>query len=340
MSQARVTSIDVARLAGVSQAAVSRVFTPGASASAQTVEKVRRAAEQLGYRPNRLARSLNTGRSGMVGLAIGYLENQFYPLVLQHLSQALQARGYHILVFMTGGPDENADAVIEEILDYQVDGLIAASIGLSSQLARRARMADVPVVLLNRGQDDGAVSSVTSDNRAGGREVADFLVAGGHRRIAYIAGWEAASTQRDRELGFREGLAAHGLELWARACGEFERATAIEAARALFSADERPDAVFVANDHMALPVMDVIRHELGLRIPEDVSVVGYDDAPPAAWPAYELTTVRQKIPEMVEACVESILEGIAGRATPSRQIIRGSLIVRRSARLPEDRRQG
>lgn len=335
MSSNRVTSIDVARLAGVSQAAVSRVFTPGASASAETIEKVRRAAAQLGYRPNRLARSLNTGRSGMVGLAIGYLENQFYPLVLQHLSRALQAEGYHVLVFMTGGPDENVDAVIEEILDYQVDGLIAASVGLSSQLARRAQAANVPVVLLNRGQDDEALSSVTSDNRAGGRAIADFLVAGGHRRIAYIAGWEAASTQRDRELGFREGLAAHGLTLWARGCGEFEQAAAIEAARALFSCRTRPDAVFVANDHMALPVMDVIRHELGLRIPEDVSVVGYDDAPPAAWPAYDLTTVRQKIPEMVDACVEIILQGIAGRATPIKQVIGGPLIIRGSARLPK-----
>ena len=335
MASNRVTSIDVAKLAGVSQAAVSRVFTPGASVSPRIVEKVRLAADRLGYRPNRLARSLNTGRSGIIGLAIGYLENQFYPELLQQLSGSLQANGYHVLVFMTGNPDEDVDKVVAEILDYQVDGLIAASVGMSSQLARRAQAARVPVVLLNRSQDDTATSSVTSDNRAGGRKVADFLVAGGHRRIAYIAGWEAASTQRDRETSFREQLATHGLELWARGCGEFEREAAANAARELFSVDDRPDAVFVANDHMAFPVMDVLRHELGLRIPQDVSVIGYDDAPPASWPSYDLTTVRQDRASMVATCVEIILGGIENRDSPPRRVaIDGPLVVRGSTRVP------
>ena len=335
MSSSRVTSIDVARLAGVSQAAVSRVFTPGASASPELVAKVRQAAEQLGYRPNRLARSLNTGRSRIVGLAIGYLENQFYPGVLQGLSSALQANGYHVLVFMTGRHGEDVDKVVEEILDYQVDGLIAASVGMSSQLGRRAQAAGVPVVLFNRSQDDAAMSSVTSDNLAGGRKVADFLAAAGHRRIAYIAGWEAASTQRDRELGFREGLAAHGLDLYARACGEFEQEQAAEAARQLFSGRERPDAVFVANDHMAFPVMDVLRHELGLSVPQDVSVVGYDDVPPAAWPSYALTTVRQDTERMVAACVDILFAGIEKRGMEAqRAVIDAPLVVRSSARLP------
>ncbi len=336
MPASKVTSLDVARLAGVSQAAVSRVFTPGASASPETARKVREAAEALGYRPNRLARSLNTGRSRIVGLVIGYLENHFYPEALQLISSALQAEGYHVLVFLTGRVDEDVEAVVEEILDYQVDAVIAASVGMSSDLGRRAKAAGVPVVLFNRSQDDPSMSAVASDNRAGGRKVADFLVAGGHRRIAYIAGWESASTQRDREEGFREGLAAHGLDLFARAVGEFEAEAAKQAARDLFSAAERPDAVFVANDHMALPVMDVIRHELGLRIPQDVSVVGYDDAPPAGWPSYDLTTVRQDTPAMVAACVEIILEGIDDRAAPPRRVaLGGPLIVRGSARVPD-----
>ncbi|TKT69219.1 LacI family DNA-binding transcriptional regulator [Aquamicrobium sp. LC103] len=335
MSSNRVTSIDVAKLAGVSQAAVSRVFTPGASVSPRIVEKVRLAADRLGYRPNRLARSLNTGRSGIIGLAIGYLENQFYPELLQQLSASLQTNGYHVLVFMTGNPDEDVDKVVAEILDYQVDGLIAASVGMSSQLARRAQAAGVPVVLLNRSQDDSTMSSVTSDNHAGGRKVADFLVAGGHRRIGYIAGWESASTQRDREAGFREGLAAHGVGLWARARGEFEREAAADAARELFSTGNRPDAVFVANDHMAFPVMDVLRHEFGLRIPQDVSVVGYDDAPPANWPSYDLTTVRQDRPSMVAACVKIILAGIENRDSPPQRIaIDGPIVIRGSARIP------
>ena len=122
----KITAMDVARLAGVSQSAVSRVFTPGASASQATVEKVRAAAEQLGYRPDPLARAMITGRTRIIGLVVAYLENQFYPVVLELLSQALQARGYHVLVFMAENSTERVPEVMAELLDYQVDGIINA----------------------------------------------------------------------------------------------------------------------------------------------------------------------------------------------------------------------
>ncbi|MEC8576052.1 MAG: LacI family DNA-binding transcriptional regulator, partial [Pseudomonadota bacterium] len=194
MTAAKVTSADVARLAGVSQSAVSRVFTPGASASKKTVEKVRAAADQLGYRPNSLARAMVSGRSRIIGLVVAYLENHFYPEALEKLSNALQARGYHVLMFMAPNTTDSIDEVIEEILDYQVDGIIAASVAMSSELSARCRAAGVPMVLFNRSQDDPDMSAVTSDNHSGGHKVADFLLAGGHRKIGYIAGWEGAST--------------------------------------------------------------------------------------------------------------------------------------------------
>ena len=175
MASDKVTSQAVARLAGVSQSAVSRVFTPGASVSKKTAEKVRRAAEQLGYRPNILARSLITGRSRIIGLVVAYLENYFYPEVVEKLSNALQAEGYHVLVFMASQTAGNIDAVLQEILDYQVDGIVMASVAMSSDLATRCQQADIPVVLFNRKQDDERLSAVTSDNFAGGRKVAEFL---------------------------------------------------------------------------------------------------------------------------------------------------------------------
>ena len=133
----KVTSAEVARLAGVSQSAVSRVFTPGASVSAKTMEKVRAAAEELGYRPNVLARSLITGRTRIIGLVVAYLENQFYPMALELLSRALQARGYHILVFMAENSTERVAQVMSELLDYQVDGIITASVAMSNDLTTR-----------------------------------------------------------------------------------------------------------------------------------------------------------------------------------------------------------
>ncbi len=331
----KVTSAEVALRAGVSRSAVSRVFTPGASASKETIRKVRTAAEELGYRPNILARAMVSGKSRIIGLVVAYLNNQFYPEILEKLSNALRERGYHVLVFMTSRTEGNIDAVVDEILDYQVDGIIAASVALSSDLSARCEAAGVPVVLFNRTQDGDALSDVTTDNYKGGRAVAEFLLAGGHHNIGYIAGWEGASTQRDREAGFLDALAAAGMRLHAREVGNFVMDEAKSAALRMFSNDP-PDAVFVANDHMAIAVMDTLRHDLQLRIPDDVSVVSYDDVSAASWPAYDLTTVRQPANQMVRETIDLLLGKIDDPDSPQRRIkIEGQLIVRGSARVPE-----
>ncbi|MEG9862884.1 MAG: LacI family DNA-binding transcriptional regulator [Parvularculales bacterium] len=336
MMTSRVTSLDVAQRAGVSQSAVSRVFTPGASASEKTTAKVRKAAAELGYRPNSLARAMVSGKSGIIGLIVAYLGNQFYPTVLEQLSEKLQNKGYHVLVFMASQTAGNFDNVVEELLDYQVDGIIAASVALSSDLSERCRTAGVPMVLFNRSLDDPELSAVTSDNFSGGRDVARLLVAGRHRRIAYIAGWEGASTQRDREAGFRAGLEEAGLQLFARGVGDFKQETARRVTLDMYENGAGPDAIFVANDHMAFSVMDCLRSELGRRIPEDVSVIGYDDVKAAGWPAYDLTTVHQPAGEMVDKTVEILMEQIESRDTAPKQIaIRRPLTIRGSARIPK-----
>ena len=333
------TSLDVARKAGVSQSAVSRAFTPGASVSESMRARVLKAAAELGYRPNALARSLITGRSRIIGLVVSYLDNGYYPVALEKLSKALQERGYRILIFMAPQSADNVDDVLSEILDYQVDGLVLASVAMSSDLVARCAAAGVPVLLFNRRQDDQRFSAVTTDNRGGGRKLAEFLIAGRHERIAYIAGWEGASTQRDREAGFREGLADAGAKLFERAVGDYRFEGAQAATRRMFTGkprSARPDAVFVANDHMAIAAMDVLRYELGLRVPEEVSVVSFDDVPQAAWPSYGLTTVRQSAARMVQATVEALMARIeAGDEVPRQVEIEGSLIVRTSARIPE-----
>ena len=330
----KITSLDVARRAGVSQSAVSRVFTPGASASTATRDKVMKAAEALGYRPNTLARAMITGQSRIIGLIVAYLDNQFYPLALERISRALQDEGYHILVFISEN-SQNVAAIVEELLAYQVDGIITASVAMSNDLAHRCEAARIPVVMFNRGQDEGQHSQVTSDNVAGGKAVAHFLAAGGHRKIAHIAGWQSSSTGRDRTRGFLAGLSEHGIEPVAVEDGMYDQGTASSIARHLFLGRDRPDAVFVGNDHMAFAVMDTLRFELGLSIPGDVSVVGYDDVPIAAWPAYDLTTIRQPINQMISATVEALLARIGGDGDPRRILIPGPLKIRGSARKPK-----
>lgn len=338
MATEKVTSLEVARLAGVSQSAVSRVFTPGASVSQKTVDKVKKAAFELEYRPNVLARAMVSGKSRIIGLVVAYLNNQFYPDALEKLSNALQERGYHVLVFMTSNAAASIDSVVDEILDYQVDGIIAASVALSSDLSERCRAAGVPIVLFNRSQDGYDLPYVTSDNTAGGALVADFLIAGGHKKIAYIAGWEGASTQRDREEGFVNRLQVNGRDLYCRAVGDFSAESASNAVRQMFEHgnDKGPDAIFVANDHMAFAVMDTLRFEMGLSVPDDISVVGYDDVPVACWPAYNLTTVRQPANRMVSETVDILINAIDGTNTEAKQVqIIGPLIIRGSARIPE-----
>jgi len=332
----KTTATDVARLAGVSQSAVSRVFTPGASASKATVTKVTAAAEQLGYRPDPLARAMITGRTRMIGLVVAYLDNQFYPLALELMSRAFQARGYHILVFMADNADNRVETIVKQLIDYRVDGIVTASVAMSNDLTARLVELGIPVANFNRGQDDPRLTDVTSDNETGGRRATEFLIEGGHRRIAHISGWQGASTGRDRAEGFARAMAGAGLTPFAVLDGMYDcdRATAIT--RDLFSdANNRPDAIFAGNDHMALTVMDELRHGLGLSVPEDVSLVGYDDVPAAAWPSYALTTMRQPINRMVTATVEAILDQIDGMAAARKTLIESSLVIRKSARLPE-----
>ncbi len=314
----------------MSRSAVSRVFTPGASVSDKTAEKVRRAAEELGYRPNALARGLMTGRSRLIGLVVAKLDNQLYPQALDLLSRRLAEEGYRVLVFLTSETLGDVDPIVDDILDYQVDGLILASVALSSDLGRRCRERGVPVVLFNRRLGTPGERTAVSDNHAGGRLAAAHLVGLGRRRIAHIAGWEGASTQQEREAGFIEGLAEAGLALADRAVADFDPGCAADAARAMFAGPSRPDAVFVATDLMSFAVMDVLRCEMGLRVPDDVAVIGFDDVPAAGWPAYDLSTIGQDIAAMTERTVSLLLSAIGGRENPGVEPLAVKLVARSS----------
>lgn len=318
-----VTLSDVAALAGVSISAVSRTFTSGASAGKETRRRVLAAAQQLGYRPNAIARTLSTRKSRIIAVVVSYLENQFYPSVLEALSQLLQARGYHVLLFIRNestSKDSETDTFLLEMLQYQVDGIVLASTMMSSELAAHCQASGIPVVLFNRTSKMNQVSSVASDNIEGGRLAARLLLRKGARRIAFIAGLEDSSTSQEREQGLLAELNDNGVELFGRRVGEYSLEAASRAARGLFDVapSKRPDAVFVANDHMAFAVLDVLRIELQLQIPEDVQVVAFDNAPQSGWGGYQLTTIEQNVKAMTEATVSILLEQISSEVpTPA-----------------------
>jgi LacI family transcriptional regulator len=336
MPKDRITSVEVALEAGVSQSAVSRAFTPGASVSEDTRKKVLKAAKALGYRPNAIARSLITSKSRIVAVVVAYFNNQFYPDLLGELSSRLHAQGYQILLF-TGFLDKDSDDLLSQILQYQVDGIILLSTSLSSEFSAECASLGVPVVLVNRTTAQDDVSSVTSDNFRGGELVANFLLAGKHKTFAYIAGTPNSSTNRDREAGFLRRLRSQGIKDVSKARGNYTWEGAAQAARQLLSNRKRPDAIFCANDHMALSVMDVARFEFGLKIPLDLSVVGYDDAGAARWRSFDLTTMEQPVKEMASAAAQIMLSQIKRElTTPVHTIVPSALIIRSSARVPDN----
>lgn len=336
MPDTRITAAHVARKAGVSQPTVSRVFTPGSKVSPDNMRRVQDAARELGYRPNTLARSLNTGRSFTIGIVLAYLKNPFYPEALQKLSERLSERGYHVMVFFAENLAEEVDGVVEGLLAHQVDGIILASTSMSNQLTTRLRELNMPFVLFNRGQEDRSLPSVTSANYEGGRLAGRFLAAGGHQRIAHIAGWRKSINGRDRQRGFVDGLAEAGLEPFAVIDSHYRRSMAKTATHKLFEGAEVPDAIFVGNDHMAFAVLETLRCDLMLDVPSDVSVVGYDDVAMAGWKTYDLTTLRQPVNRMVNETVTMLLDMIEAAKYPDERVeIASPLVIRGSARVPE-----
>jgi len=333
----RPSAVEVARLAGVSQSAVSRAFTPGASISAATRAKVMAAAEAVGYMPNAIARSMITRRTNIIGVVLGNLENPFYLQALRSLSQRLQELGRQILLF-TVPPGGQVDELLPMVLQYQVDGVIIGAATLSSEMALECERRGTPVVLFNRTIPGVPVHSVTSDNYGGARLVASLLVRAGHASFGYIAGNRDTSTSLDRERGFHEGLAANGIDPATgvvRMDGRYSYEGARQAVLALLSGGWRPDAIFGANDLMALGALDAAR-EAGLAVPDDLSVIGFDDTPQSAWTGYALTTLRQPIEEMVAATIDLILR-LQEQPTTRRTVVEVPVyfVERRSARLPE-----
>lgn len=335
-SFAAVTSQQVAQLAGVSQSAVSRSFTPGASISPATREKVLKAARELGYRPNAIARSLNTARSRIIGVVISYFDNQFYPQVLEALAQKLDTLNYHLLLFV-GDRDGNVDRIFDQIMQYRVDGIVLASVTLSLDLSEECLAAGIPVVLFNRSEESGMASSVNSNNEAAARQIAEFLLAGDHQHYAYVGGVADSSVNIARQRGYLTALQEQGINDVQVVNGNYDTKQTIRAAYSLFSTPPVPDAIFVANDHMAITVMDVARYEFGLQVPEDLSVIGYDDTGPSGWPSYALTSVSQPVQEMVEAAVDLLMKQIESDTIEPEQItVPGQLVVRHSARRPRN----
>lgn len=324
----RATLQTIAREAGVSLSTVSRALRGDERIPCAKRAKIVGIAHNQGYAPNAAARALVTRSSGVIGLILGDLHNPFYPELLEALALDLARRGLRLMLLHVG-VSSLRDEDVEAILRYQMDGCIISSAELSSLAAEICARQRVPMVMLNRvARVHGC--AVSCDNEAGGYALGELLVRAGYRRIAMISGNPGTSTTEDRQTGFRAALKAHAVPLVATVGGQSSYGGGFSAMRSLLARSERPDAVFAVNDIMAIGAMDAMR-EAGLRTPEDVGIVGFDDVRVASLPPYELTTFAQPLGRMVEHAVNLLVARVDNPDLPPEQIfVEGELKLRRS----------
>lgn len=326
-----VTSYDVAKLAGVSQSAVSRVFSQKGYVSETVKVKVEKAAKQLSFRPNRLARSLITGKSKLIAVIVADLYYSFYVSILHQLNTNIRLAGYQAMLFSIPS-SENIDAICEDVLDYQVDGIILTSARLSTKAVDKFKAANIPLVTMVRTVDDPNISSVTADNYGAGKTVASFLMDGEHEHYAYIGGVKETSTSRDREAGFVEQLKEKPLIAY----GNFSYDGGYQTALDLMKKQDVPDAFFCASDIMAMGAMDALRFELGLKPVEDFSIIGFNNTAETAWKTYDLTTVNSSPAFMCERAIQVLTEQISSSQSEAlNKLLPTELIIRSSARIPK-----
>lgn len=312
------TSFDVARLAGVSRSAVSRAFTPGGAVSPETREKVTKAASELGYRVNSLARGLQQRHSDIVGLVASRLDTPLRSRQVRRLSEALIREGFKPMLITAERPDD-VSMLIESLLGYRMAGMILTSDSPTRALIEDCKRQGLPVVLVNRAGATNWGDRVVADNDTGGQLAAQMLIESGatqlgclvpRRRTYSVSGRSDAFVEAARKRGFAAKV------FYSQDQSYDDARAGINAAGR--SAMDGVDALFCATDLMAIGALDALRLDLGIRVPDQIQVLGFDDIEQANWASYNLSTIRQDIEAQSEIVVRLLIERIADGALANR----------------------
>lgn len=334
MKKTKVNSMEVAKLAGVSQSTVSRVFSSRGTVSEKTRNRVWEAAEELGYRPNALARGLIMNETKMIGVVVRDKQNLLYPEILDKFSKGLREKGYYVLFSYVENDEVQQDDVFQ-FLEYNVDGVIAVDVSLSSATVLNLSKSNIPIILFNRYNKDfsGSYHFIGCDNYSAGKYIGEYLIRQNHNRYAYISGHLIDGIEDYCKNGFCDSLQQHGKE----AVITLEDHTyegGYRAALRVLNCDSPSDAIFCANNIMAFGAIDAIK-TLGLSIPKDVSIVGMHDSIMASWGRYSLTTWHQPLDEMIDLTINTLLNNIEGKVkTFVSTLLCGTLVKRSSVRIP------
>ncbi|MGE8365056.1 LacI family DNA-binding transcriptional regulator [Cupriavidus sp.] len=337
----RITLKDLAAKADVHYSTVSRVMNAATRhlVADEVAERILRMADELGFRPNRIAAGLRTKRSGLIGVVLPDIANPVFPPILAGLEGVLASHGYVPIVVNVGADKARQRFVIDQMMGRQVDGLILATAEREDAVLDYCVKQNIPVVMVNRGEDLGRVPCVVSDNMVGMRLAVDHLVALGHRRIGHIAGPDSLSTGHERKLGFIEAVRKHKLrkdEWMIVEAANYGREAGLEACRALVGQFPALTAIAAGNDLVALGCYDHFR-EAGIACPGRISVVGHNDMPFVDALTPPLTTIRIAVHEMGAKAATLLLARIDGAGTePASVVLCPELIVRGSTAPPAD----
>jgi LacI family transcriptional regulator len=315
-----VTSHDVASLAGVSRSAVSRTFTPDASVSEKTRRKVLAAAGKLGYQPNVIARSLITRQSRLIGLIMGEWENPFYTTMLRGFTEQLGARDYRVMLLASRSA-EDVDAAMRMLMQYRVDGMVLVSASPGEAAAQDYLRTGGRLVLINREPERLAATGIACDNPRIGRELAERLLAAGYQRFALLRGDPTVKFGLQRALAFRSAIEASGRgRIVVDRSGASGYASGRAFGNAMMALAARPDAIVCATDVVGIGVLDGVRLDCKVAVPDAVGVVGFGDIPAAAWASHDLATVRLPIERMIEESVQALF-------ADREQVVDGTILV-------------
>ncbi len=326
-----ITLKDVAERAGVSRAAVSRSYTEGASVSVKTRAKVERAAMELGYTPNMLARSLTTRKTKLIGLVSNNFHNPVFLQIFDLFTRGLQEKGLRPLLVNLSEETDPARSV-ELLRQYSVDGVIVASSHVPDGFARAFRQADFPVVhAFGRAVATPDVHVVAIDNVQAGRMAAETLIARGYKKIGFVGGPEHASTSQDRLAGFMATVAeTGGVEATASFAGAYSFEAGLAEMRRLL-AEGPAEAYFLADDVLSIGALSAVQ-AVGLRVPDDLGIIGLNDMEMAGWANINLTTIHQPFPAIVQSSIDLMVASFAdpggipvARIHPCHIVERGTL---------------
>jgi len=293
------------------------------------------AASQLGYQPNLLARGLMTGQTRLIALVMAQLRNPFFTDMLGLFNHHFQACGYQTLLLAVDG-EHSVDEVLESVLKYQPDGAVLVSCTPSLTMAQRCVHDGMPLVIIDRSLDaaiDELVTHVWIRSERLGREIAKCLLAEGRQRVALLEGYAEAPLSELARFFMQRMLGAEGVSVQVEH-GQYSYEGGYAAGLRLLRSASPPDAVYCIADPMALGVIDAARMEFGLRVPEDLSVVGFSDIPAAAWRSHALTTAQLPIAELVEHAAEALLERLESPETPAKTVLLDCPLIRRGTTLP------